>query len=125
MRAIEPTLEIVPFDRSFCLKATIDIPLEEQHLYVSRSFFLCVIELRSAMSDKDIEIIKRGILETCDELINRNGITNIGFIINEQCITIRNPNYEGIKDLLTQRLHVVDTTDFRNTIQCLRHTIMN
>ena len=65
MQGIEPTLEIVPFDRKFCLKAVIDIPAEEQQYYVSKSFFLCVIEIRSAMSEKGIEVIKRGILDTC------------------------------------------------------------
>lgn len=61
----------------------------------------------------------------CFEMLERGGIDKIGFVINEKYHTIRNPNYEGIKDLLTANMHIEDTTDIRNTIQCLRHSIMN
>jgi hypothetical protein len=38
---------------------------------------------------------------------------NIGFVINNKYYTIRNPNYEGIKDLLNAHVQVGDTKDIR------------
>lgn len=67
---------------------------------------MCVIELRTALTENDVENIKNCILDTCEELLNRNGITNIGFVINEEYCTIRSPNYAGIKDLLNSKLKI-------------------
>lgn len=55
--------------------------------------------------------------------MERGGIDNVGFVINKNYYTIRNPNYEGIKDLLAANVKVEDSTDIRETIICLRNSI--
>jgi hypothetical protein len=44
-------------------------------------------------------------------------------VINKNYHTIRNPNYEGIKDLLNLNVKVDDTSDIRQTLICLRNSI--
>lgn len=44
------------------------------------------------MDDNDIKALKNFVIETCDDLIQMEGIDNIGFVINENYHTIRNPN---------------------------------
>lgn len=46
-------------------------------------------------------------------------------MINENYYTIRQPNYEGIKDLLTSNMRICESVDFLSTLVCLRHSIMN
>lgn len=88
-----------------------------------KTFMMFVLEIRSAMDEMSIKTLKNFILDTCDELIERGGIDNVGFVINKKYYTIRNPNYEGIKDLLNAHTKVEDTTDFRETLICLRNSI--
>ena len=122
---IAPTLTVIPFDDSYAIEASLLIIPECRKNFVYRSFLMFVLELRSAMDDNCLDFIKKNILDMCLEMLERDGIDNIGFIINEKYHTIRNPNIEGIKDLLAANLKVEDTTDIRNTLQCLRHSIMN
>ena len=77
------------------------------------------------MDESSIGALKKCILDLCFELLERGGIDNIGFVINAQYYTIRNPNYEGIKDLLNANVRIEDSKDIRETLKCLRHSIMN
>jgi primase-polymerase (primpol)-like protein len=61
----------------------------------------------------------------CEEALDRSGIEGIGFVMNENYYTIRQPNYEGIKDLLTANMKISDTTDFTRSLTVLRHSIQN
>lgn len=122
---IAPTLEVMPFDNRFAVQAKVLVHPDHQHNYVYKSFLMFILELRSAMNEKSIAAIKNSILDLCVEMLERGGIDNIGFVINGSYFTLRNPNMEGIKDLLIANMKIEDTKDIRSTLQCLRHSIMN
>lgn len=116
---------MLPFDDHYAIRASVLVDPQSHRNYVYRSFLVFVLEIRSAMDQTCISAIKNAILELCVELLERDGIDHIGFVINAKYHTIRNPNYEGIKDLLTANLFVDDGSDIRQTMQCLRHSLMN
>ena len=68
---------------------------------------MIVLELRSGMNDVEVINLRKRILEMCEDGLERGGITGIGFVINENYYTIRQPNYEGIKDLLMSAMKIV------------------
>ena len=92
-------------------------------MFVMKTFLMFVLEVKSSMDEAAIRSLKGFILETCVQLLERNGIDNIGFVINKNYHTIRNPNYEGIKDLLNAHVKVDDSRDIRDTLICLRNSI--
>lgn len=62
---IIPTLEIIPFDDKYAVKAEILVDKGSQKLFIMKTFLMFVLELRSAMDDEDIKALKAFILETC------------------------------------------------------------
>lgn len=75
------------------------------------------------MDENDIKALKNFVIETCDDLIEMEALDNIGFVINENYHTIRNPNVNGIKDLLNTYAKVGDTRDICKTLICLSSAI--
>ena len=77
---------------------------------------MIVLELRSGLNLDELSNLRKRILDMCEQALERGGITGIGFVINENYYTIRQPNYEGIKDLLLNYMKIGETVDFIKTL---------
>ncbi len=117
-------IEIFPVENHYFmdLKATLN-PLYG-NMFIKQSFILFVLELRTGMSQKGMNVLRGCILEFCEEALEK-GLNGFGFVINGEYYTIKKPNYEAIKEILTMHMAITKEDNYLLTLRKLRHILQN
>ena len=91
-------------------------------MLVKQTFILFVLELRTGMKQRAINVLKACILDLCEEALEKN-LNGFGFVINGEYFTIKKPNYEAIKDILNTNMIVSKKDNYLMTLRKLRHVL--